>query len=169
MALHFESRYSRYGASRCAFAFHVSSRLQVVERITYCFPRAISQGLRVFYNSATSHLEKLLAPHQTYYVATDGPTPPGSSDDSGETTLLPQLGSAILDFIKSATRTKAMKEWVLADEKEGGSQVIAPLLSLVIAWAQMTSEDVSLRCFTCRLYLTIFYRRLSGLQIPMHF
>ncbi|KAG8947886.1 hypothetical protein FRC04_010244 [Tulasnella sp. 424] len=114
---------------------------KVVERITYCFPRAISQGLRVFYNSATSHLEKLLAPHQTYYVATDGPTPPGSSDDSGETTLLPQLGSAILDFIKSATRTKAMKEWVLADEKEGGNQVIAPLLSLVIAWAQMTSED----------------------------
>ncbi|KAG9008099.1 hypothetical protein FRB90_009086, partial [Tulasnella sp. 427] len=114
---------------------------KVIERVTYCFPRAISQGLRVFYSSAVFHLEKLLPTHQTYFIAADGPTPPGSSDDSSETTLLPQLGMAILDFIKSAVRTKAMKEWVLADEKEGGNQVIAPLLSLAIAWAQMTAED----------------------------
>ncbi|KAG8898465.1 hypothetical protein FRC00_002797 [Tulasnella sp. 408] len=122
----------------------VALRVQIfkaVERITYCFPRAISQVLRVFYNAAISHMERLLPAHQTYYLTPDGPTPPGSSDDSGETTLLPQLGRAILEFIKSATRTKAMKEWVLADEKEGASQVIAPLLSLIIAWAQMTAED----------------------------
>ncbi|KAG8906440.1 hypothetical protein FRC01_008018, partial [Tulasnella sp. 417] len=122
----------------------VALRVQLfkaVERITYCFPRAISQVLKVFYDSAIYHMEKLLPAHQTYYVSADGPTPPGSSDDSGETTLLPQLGRALLDFIKSATRTKAMKEWVLADEKEGSGQVIAPLLTLVIAWAQMTAED----------------------------
>ncbi|KIO31746.1 polysaccharide lyase family 8 protein [Tulasnella calospora MUT 4182] len=122
----------------------VALRIQIfkaVERITYCFPRAISQVLRVFYDSAIFHMEKLLPAHQTYYVTADGPSPLGSSDDSGETTLLPQLGRAILDFVKSATRTKAMKEWVLADEKEGASQVIAPLLSLAIAWAQMTAED----------------------------
>ncbi|KAG8901625.1 hypothetical protein FRB99_005185 [Tulasnella sp. 403] len=109
---------------------------KILERITYCFPRAISSVLPAFFASALSHLDQLFPTYRTHYIA-ETATPPGTTEDPAETNLLSRLGGAIMEFAKVASRTKVIKSWLLQDGKE----VLASFLVGVVAWAPMTNDD----------------------------
>ncbi|KAH7105023.1 ARM repeat-containing protein [Auriculariales sp. MPI-PUGE-AT-0066] len=98
------------------------------------FPTTLDVNLSNFINTATSHLIALASTYATYYLSSDGPTPPISEEDP-EGVTLPALVAPIFDFLGALVRKGKLREWLQnADNTRA-------LVGAVLGWAQITVED----------------------------
>ncbi|WVQ84827.1 hypothetical protein IAT38_006984 [Cryptococcus sp. DSM 104549] len=112
------------------------------------FPRAISSYLVDYVRLSVSTLQSLLPAFTAFYITTgdDAPEPPSPTSDAGMMDPkigIPDLGSAIFDFLTSAVRHKVAAPALVSGEGDAarGTELLEAMVGVVLQFTQVTREN----------------------------
>jgi hypothetical protein len=124
------------------------------------FSAAVKPFVEQLLKLTAQNLTILMPILRTYYLTSSGnPPPPQSADDPDMTVSLQHLACPALDFICEAARKQKSVVWV--------GENVGNIINLALYWAQMTTEDVSVRDLLYKPKLRRSDRKKLGRTMPM--
>lgn len=102
------------------------------------FLRPLTPYLPAYLSASLSHLQTLLPTFTANYLHSSGFRPQTLEDEPQELT---RLMAALIDFVSSVARGGKAKSWFETDQNQAGGNNLAPLVTMLVRWAQMTRDN----------------------------